>query len=114
MLVMGKEMMMKPRVYDEETKARTVRLVLDFRKDHPDSSRSESYRHVSGLTGIPVDTLRTWVTKHEINAGERPGVPVDILADNRRLQRENAELRRANQILKSASAFFAAELDGRK
>ena len=60
------------------------------------------------------ETLRGWVERAEIDAGQRPGVPSAAEARIRELERENAELRRANEILKTASAFFAqAELDRR-
>jgi transposase len=57
------------------------------------------------------ETLRKWVRRSEVNAGARPGVTIEEAAEIKRLRRENAELRRANEILKAASAFFAAELD---
>jgi transposase len=60
--------------------------------------------------GTP-ETLRTWIRRDEVDAGKRPGVTSEIAAENKRLRREVAELRRANEILKAASAFFAAELD---
>jgi len=57
------------------------------------------------------ETLSKWVRQAEVDAGTRPGVSSEESAEIRRLKRENAELRRANEILKAASAFFAAELD---
>ncbi|MDR0358611.1 MAG: transposase [bacterium] len=57
------------------------------------------------------ETLRKWVRQAEVDGGQRPGVSSEESAEIRRLKRENAELRRANEILKAASAFFAAELD---
>jgi transposase len=57
------------------------------------------------------ETLRKWVRRAEVDAGARPGLSTEENAEIRRLKRENAELRRANEILKAASAFFAAELD---
>jgi transposase len=57
------------------------------------------------------ETLRKWVRQAEVDAGQRAGVSSEESAELKRLRRENAELRRANEILKSASAFFAAELD---
>jgi transposase len=57
------------------------------------------------------ETLRKWVRQAEVDAGTRPGVTSEEAAEIKRLKRENAELRRANEILKAASAFFAAELD---
>jgi transposase-like protein len=91
-----------PSKYDVETKERVVRLFLERREQAPTES----------LTGIPVDTMRGWVTKAQVDAGERPGTSTAERDELRRLKRENAELRRANEILKTASAFFAAaELD---
>jgi transposase len=64
------------------------------------------------LLDIKPETLRGWIERVEIDAGERPGVPSSVEARLRELERENGELRRANEILKTASAFFAAaELD---
>jgi transposase len=57
------------------------------------------------------ETLRKWVREAQVDTGQRAGVSADESAELKRLRRENAELRRANEILKSASAFFAAELD---
>ena len=69
-------------------------------------------RHVAGLLGISTaETLRKWVRQDQIDQGTRPGVSSEESAELKRLKRENAELRRANAILKAASAFFAAELD---
>ena len=67
---------------------------------------------VAAKLGIgTAETLRKWVRQAEVNAGQRPGVTSEESAEIRRLKRENAELRRANEILKAASVFFAAELD---
>ena len=69
-------------------------------------------RHVANLLGISTsETLRKWVRQDEIDQGSRAGVSSDESAELKRLKRENAELRRANAILKAASVFFAAELD---
>src|SRR5215208_8261363 len=64
---------------------------------------------VSG--GVNSETLRKWLRRSEVDAGTRPGVTTEEQAEIRRLKKENAELRRANEILRTASAFFAAELD---
>jgi transposase len=102
-----------PRKYDAETRARAVRMYRDRLRDHGDSKR-EARRQVGALLDINPDTLRNWVDREEIDAGERAGTPTDVEEELRRLRRENAELRRANEILKTASAFFAsAELDRR-
>lgn len=101
-----------PRKYDSETRERVVRLFRERRLEAPAESVSASFRRVSDLVGIPIDTMRVWVTRAEVDAGERDGVSSSELDELRRLRRENAELKRANEILKTASAFFAAaELD---
>jgi len=77
----------------------------------PGISRKAVCRRVGQQLGISPDTLRGWVNREEIDAGERPGIPMETAARIAELEREVRELRRANAILKSASAFFAAELD---
>lgn len=64
-----------------------------------------------GLLGMNVGTLRLWVHRAEVDAGKRPGTTTDEAEEIKRLARGNAELRRANKILKSASMFFAKEPD---
>lgn len=105
-----------PRKFDEETRARAVRLYQDRLRDHGESKLG-ARQHVGQLLDINVATLRNW-----IEADERAARPVTAAetaagesgAELRRLRAENAELRRANEILKTASAFFAAaELDRR-
>jgi transposase len=86
-----------------------VRLVFDAR-DEAGGRRGVCSR-VGQQLGIPADTLRGWVQRAEIDAGSRPGTTSDDTARLAELERENRELRRANAILRSASAFFAAELD---
>jgi transposase-like protein len=72
----------------------------------------QSRRRVGELLDVKAETLRGWVERVEIDAGQRPGVATVTEAKIRELERENAELRRANEILRTASAFFAqAELD---
>ena len=66
---------------------------------------------VAAKLGTSAETVRKWVRHAEVNAGQRPGVTGEEHAEIRRLRRENAELRRANEILKAAAAFFGAELD---
>ena len=67
---------------------------------------------VADTLGVAVpETVRTWVRRAEVDAGKRPGVTTAEAEELKRLKRENAELRRANEIVKAASAFFAAELD---
>ena len=103
-----------PRKYDQETRDRTVRMYQDRRRDFPDESALQARRRVGELLDVKPETLRGWIERLEIDAGQRPGVPSSVEARIKELERENAELRRANEILKTASAFFAAaELDRR-
>jgi transposase len=60
---------------------------------------------------VSSETLRKWIRQSEVDGGQRPGTTSEESAELKRLRRENAELKRANEILKAASAFFAAELD---
>ena len=71
----------------------------------------EAICSVAEKLGPTPETVRTWVRRAEIDGGRRAGPTSDDLAELKRLKRENAELRRANDILKAASAFFGAELD---
>jgi transposase len=66
---------------------------------------------VAEKIGVSAETLRKWVRQAEVDGGARPGLTTEEATDIKRLKRENAELRRANEILKAASTFFAAELD---
>jgi len=103
-----------PRKYDRETRDRAIRMYEDRQRDFPEESMLESRRRVGGLLDIKPETLRGWVERKQIDAGQRPGVPTAVDARIKELEREIAELRRANEILKTASAFFAqAELDRR-
>jgi transposase-like protein len=107
--------MSAPRKFDEETRARAVRLYQDRLRDHSESKLA-ARKHVGQLLDINPATLRNWTEAEERTA--RPDGPGTTnssdAAELRRLRQENAELRRANEILKTASAFFAqAELDRR-
>jgi transposase len=101
--------MAAPRTYPDELRERAVRLVLDVRDDA--GSVSAACTRVGEQLGINADTLRGWVKQAEIDSGARPGVSTADSARMKALEKENAELRRANAILRTASAFFAAELD---
>ena len=108
--------MSAPRKFDEETRARAVRLYQDWLRDHRESKLA-ARRHVGQLLDINPATLRNWV-EAEQRAARPAGTGTtncsDDAAELRQLRQENAELRRANEILKTASAFFAqAELDRR-
>jgi len=74
----------------------------------------EGHRVDRGEAGDQPETLRIWVRRAETDAGERPGLTTDERARMKELEKENFELRRANEILKAASAFFARELDPRQ
>ena len=102
------------RKYDQETRDRAVRMYEDRRRDCSTESMLEARRRVGELLDIKPETLRGWIERREVDAGARPGLPSSVEARIKALERENAELRRANEILKTASAFFAAaELDRR-
>jgi len=96
--------------YPPELRERAVRMVAQVRPDYP--SDWPAICAVAEKLGIgTAETLRKWVRQAEVDAGTRPGVSSEESAELKRLKKENAELRRANEILKAASAFFAAELD---
>jgi transposase len=104
--------MAAPRKYPEEVRDRAVRLVRDLVEDSGgDLSVTTACRRVGEQLGISADTLRGWVKQTRVDAGEEPGLTTDERARMAALEREVRELRRANAILKTASAFFAAELD---
>jgi transposase len=100
------------RKYPDELRDRAVRLVLDLVKDQ-DASVTAACRKVGGELGIKADTLRGWAKQAQIDRGMRPGTSTADAARIRALERENAELRRVNAILRTASAFSAAELGHR-
>jgi transposase len=102
----------RPSKYSPELRERAVRLVLDHANDHP--SQWAAIRSVAEKIGCPVEVLRRWVRQAERDAGQRPGLTTDERQRLKQLERENFELKRANEILKKAAAFFAqAELDRR-
>jgi len=98
-----------PRQYPPEFRQRALRLLEESLPDH--ESEYEAIRQVSRKLGVSAEALRKWRRQSEVDSGTKPGVSTDQQAELRRLKREVAELRRANEILKSAAAFFAAELD---
>jgi transposase-like protein len=103
-----------PRKYDQETRDRAVRMYQERRRDFPDESLRTSCRRVGELLDVNPETMRGWIEQIEVDTGRRSGVSSEVAVELQTLRRENAELRRANEILRTASAFFAAaELDRR-
>jgi transposase len=86
-------------------------LVFEHQDEHP--SQWAAITSIADKFGVSAETLRKWVRRAETDDGLRPGLTSDERQRLKTLERENRELRRANEILKSASAFFAAELDRR-
>lgn len=102
--------MAAPRKYPEELRERAIRMAVDLRRDQ--ATKQGALQRVGEQLGINPDTLRNWVQQAEIDEGHRPGVSTAEAKRIAELEREVKELRRANEILRTASAFFAAaELD---
>lgn len=99
--------------YRAELKDRAVRMVAEIRSEH--GSEWAAVESVAEKLGIgTAQTVQNWVRRAEVGAGKRPGVSSEASEELRKLRAENRELKRANEILKSASTFFAAELDRRQ
>lgn len=102
--------MNKQKNYSPEVRERAVRLVLEHQAEY--ESQWAAMESVAQKIGCTAETLRKWVRQSERDQGLRPGLTTDERERLKALERENKELRRANEILKTASAFFAqAELD---
>lgn len=98
--------------YPDELRERAARMVIEH--GHEYGSQWEAICSVADKLGPTPETVRKWVRRAEIDAGHRSGPTSGELAEMKRLKRENAELRRANDILKAAAHFFGAELDRRQ
>jgi transposase len=104
--------MNKSNKFSPEVRERAVRMVLEHRGEYP--SLWAAVESMAPKIGCVPQTLLVWVQRHEVNTGVRDGVTTVEMQRMKELERENKELRRANEILKLASAFFAqAELDRR-
>jgi transposase len=99
----------KGKRYPAEVRERAVRLVVEHRREYP--NEWAAITSISEKCGMTAETLRKWVRQSEVDGGRRPGLSSEEAARIKELERENKELRRANEILKAASAFFARELD---
>ncbi len=97
--------------YPQELRERAVRMVGEHRSEYP--SEWAALRSLAEKFGTTPETLRQWVRRAEVDNGKRAGVSSEERERLRALERENRELRRANEILKAAAAFFARELDPR-
>ena len=101
--------MAAPRKYGDELRERATRMAVEARQDP--ATRAGAIKRVADQLGMHPETLRSWVRRAEVDGGVRPGTTTSDAERLAQLERENRELRRANHILKTASAFFAAELD---
>jgi len=101
--------MAAPRKHPDELRERATRMAVEARRDP--ATRVGAFPRIGGQLGINPETLRNWVNRAEIDEGHRSGTSTTDAERIAQLERDNKELRRANSILRSASAFFAAELD---
>ncbi len=97
--------------YPQEVRERAVGMVFEHQDDH--GSQWAAITSIAAKFGVSAETLRKWVRRAEVDGGRRPELTTEERERLKALERENRELRRANEILKSAAAFFGAELDRR-
>ena len=100
-----------PRKVDPEVRSRAVRMVTEHRSEY--SSATAVRVQVAESLGVSPESVRRWVSQHEIDAGRAVGVSTAEREEMRRLRAENRRLREVNDVLKSAAIFFAGELDPR-
>lgn len=100
-----------PRKYDEEFKARAVRLVTDHAEEY--STRTACITAATKRLAVSYESLRRWVNQVEVDTGVRDGVPTDTVRELRELKRKNRELEETIEILKAATSFFVRESDPR-
>ena len=101
----------RPQKYPDELRERAVRMVLEVRAET--GEKHGAVTRIAKQLGVGAESLRNWVNQAEVDSGRRPGTSSADAQRIAELEREVRELRRANDILKAASIFFATELDGR-
>jgi transposase-like protein len=102
-----------PRKYPQELRDRSCRLVMEAMAEDRDLSLNGAVRRIGPRVGVVPDTLRGWVKQARVDAGLLPGTTTADSEKIKKLEQENRELKRANEILLAASSFFARELDPR-
>ncbi len=100
-----------PKKIDSTLRSQAVRLVMEHRAEY--SSERAVHVQVAESLGVSRESVRRWVMQHEIDSGQAAGVNTDEREELRRLRAENKRLREVNEVLKSATIFFAGELDPR-
>ena len=102
-----------PRKYPNELRERAIRLVAEAREQESELSLNAAVKRIGPRVGINADTLRGWCKQADVDAGRTAGTTTTEATKIKELERENRELKRANEILLAASSFFARELDPR-
>ena len=108
----GKVVRIMPKKYDDEFKARAVRLVIDHAEEY--DTRTACVSAAAKRLGVSYESLRRWVNQAEVDTGQRDGVPTDTVRELRELKRKNRELEETIEILKAATSFFVRESDPRR